>query len=67
MGAVSLAICRAAKEAGVHIETDKEVCFLRPLSFLLVVARFLASPIITLVSDFVFLHKNVFNGFSFIR
>jgi len=35
MGAVSLAICKAAKEAGVHIETDKEVCFSRALSFLL--------------------------------
>lgn len=27
MGAVSLAISKAAKEAGVHIETDTEVCF----------------------------------------
>ena len=33
MGAVSLAICKAAKEAGVHIETDTEVCFSRALSF----------------------------------
>ena len=27
MGAVSLAISKAAKEAGVHIETNTEVCF----------------------------------------
>ena len=27
MGAVSLAISRATKEVGVHIETNAEVCF----------------------------------------
>lgn len=31
MGSVSLAISNAAKEAGVHIVTNTEVCLLDPL------------------------------------
>lgn len=33
MGSVSLAISNAAKEAGVHIVTEAEVCFMKNFLF----------------------------------